>query len=96
MTTSPIPLPRPGAHLRACAALATLFIPRSKRTSWQWYRRAVGGRWALGPNGDRWRPVAACPGPAWSDILGGEPVPVGVCFDDPITGEKECHCEVWT
>jgi len=95
VTTSPIPLPRPGAHLRACAALATLLVPLRTRAEWQWYRRARGGQWSRLIHG-RWRPVKACPGAMWSDILGGEPVPAGLCFDDPITGEKECHCEVWT
>lgn len=90
-----VSFPRAKLWDRVCALLATAFVPLDVRTSWQWYRRALGGRWALTPFGRRWRQVAVCPGPMWSALLGGESVPVGVCFDCPITGEAECHCEVW-
>ena len=90
-----IPLPPPGLYLRACAVLARLFVPMRTRHSWQWYRRAFGGRWSLNYAGDRWHSVKACPGAMVADIIGGGPVPAGVCYD-PTTGDAECHCEVWS
>jgi len=88
-------MPRPGAYLRACAFLAWLTLPARLYTSWQWYRRCHGGIWALGPDGTSWRPVAACPAPMWTAILGAGPVPPGVCYESEALG-SECHCEVWS
>jgi len=78
---------------------------------WQWARRAIGGRWSQLP-GDgyswRWVRTPVCLGPIVTRALGGEPVPVGVCFDERennlMVDEEighfeftahECHCEVW-
>lgn len=85
---------RPGGLLHALGFLAWLLLPARLVNSWRWWRRCHGGRWALGPDGRRWRPVAACPGPMWGELIGGGPVPPGVCFEaDGLPGE--CHCEVW-
>lgn len=81
--------------LNVLAFLAWLALPERVTASWRWCRRTFGGRWSRGHDGRRWRPVKACPGPMWSELLGGEPVRAGVCFDDPVTGESACHCEVW-
>lgn len=95
---------------RVVVALACV-VPLRRRTSWQWYRRAYGGRWSRNITGERWHPVKCCLGAFHSDILGGEGVPVGVCFDeresklaavsamgDEVSYQSdahECFCEVW-
>ena len=107
VTSAVIPLPPPGLYLRVCAALA-LVVPWRTRYGWQWYRRAIGGRWSRSLSGAGWRRVEQCPGPLTSDILGGESVPLGVCFDERVVSLEdldgnpsrsdahECHCEVWS
>lgn len=80
--------------LNVLAFLAWLALPERVSASWRWYRRTFGGRWSRGPDGRRWRPVKACPGVMWATIIGGGPVPEGVCYDAPGVGGA-CHCEVW-
>lgn len=95
------------AFVRAVAKTLGAFVPLRMRTSSRLYRRAAGGRWSRSIDGTRWRPREMCPGALYSEVLGGEPVPSGVCFDNTQTGieyhggdpfednASECHCEVW-
>lgn len=80
--------------LYVLSIFAVLLAPLRRRTSWRWYRRALGGRWSLSLAG-RWQSVKACPSAFHTDILGGEPAPLGCCFETLDGAETECRCEVW-
>ncbi len=105
MTAALAPAPA-GLLLRLCAFLAAV-VPWRTRNGWQWYRRAIGGRWSRHIDGSTWCRAKRCPGALVSEILGGAPVPVGVCFDEreacledgdgnPLRSDAhECHCAGW-
>lgn len=85
----------PHRLIHGLAFVLWLVLPLGVTASWRWYRRLYGGQWSRGPDGRRWRPVKACPGLMWAELLGAGPVPVGVCYESEALG-RECHCEVWS
>lgn len=87
-------MPRAGLYMRLCAALVRPFVSFRRCSSWQWYRRAKGGRWSSSLSG-RWFPVRACPAGIHTDVVGGGPMPAGLCFEFTDGTGVECHCEVW-
>lgn len=107
--------PRPDLLHRLLAAVT----PERIGARWPWYRWTIGGRWSrLGnflacPSLDddaafQWQRVPRCPGRLHAALLGGEPVPHGVCVDyseallmvdeevgmTPPPLDGVCHCEV--
>ena len=106
--------PRPDLLHRLLAAVT----PERVGARWPWYRRAIGGRWSrmgdfpenarLEESVLRWQRAVRCPGRLHAALLGGGPVPHGVCVDYsdallmvdeevgmmPLPLDGVCHCEV--
>lgn len=81
-------------------ALLASFTPEFIGARWQWYRRAVGGRWCFywyrlhntSPwGGDGWRRVPRCPHLKGASLLHSCSGYAAECQMD-----GECHCEVWS
>lgn len=67
------------------------WLPMRPFARWRWFRRAVGGRWALRLTDQRWWCARGCPGEVdtWMVATGM------VSREDYETHRAKCSCEVW-
>lgn len=82
------------ARLRHLLVRLASAIPFRTSTKWQWYRRAVGGRWSRSTFGD-WYQRGGCPAAFNTEISFGHRVPDGCCSESADGKTTVCACEVW-